>query len=577
MDGFYKCEANYVALSPISFLERAAFVYEKSPSIVYDDATFTWKQTRDRCVKLASALSVLGVSTGHVVATLAPNTPAHYELQFGVPMAGATISSLNTSLDPTTLAATLQQLEPKVIFVDHQYIQTVFEALKLLSIAPSHLVIIGQKSCTKMQPDILNYDELLSLGNTNFKIIHPNDEHDPISINFTSGSTGKPKGVVYSHRAAYLNSLAVIFRYDMKKMPVFLWTVDMFRCNGWCFPWAMAALGGMNVCLREVTVEVIFKTVSVHGVTHLCGPPTILEKIASFRTNKQRPIQTRVDVIVAGPLPPLDVILKVEKLGFVIHHGYGMSESLGPMTDRFLRTSNEKDNDNDELVKIRCREGTHNILMEDVDVKDPKTMTSVPSDGKTIGEIVFRGNVVMLGYLKNIERTQKAFKGGWYRTGDLGIRTPNGDIVMKDRASNVVTIQGEIVSTMEIERVIRSHPFVKEVAVVGKPDNVIGETPCAFVMLKDECYLSSNDIIKFCEDSLLPQIMVPMTVSFGDLPYNSTGKVLKFVLREKFKAIGSTNGSLVSSESINGSLASSGSTNGTLESSGSTNGTLASS
>ncbi|KAD7117722.1 hypothetical protein E3N88_04990 [Mikania micrantha] len=296
-------------------------------------------------------------------------------------------------------------------------------------------------------------------------------------------------------------------------MPVFLWTVDMFRCNGWCFPWAIAALGGMNVCLREVTVEVIFKTISDHEVTHLCGPPTILEKIASFRTNKQRAIQTRVDVIVAGPLPPLDVILKVEKLGFVIHHGYGMSESLGPMTDRILRTSDKKDNsnDNDELVKIRCREGTHNILMEDVDVKDPKTMTSVPLDGKTIGEIVFRGNVVMLGYLKNLERTQKAFKGGWYRTGDLGIRTPNGDIVMKDRALDVVTIQGEIVSTMEIERVIRSHPFVKEVAVVGKPDNVMGEAPCAFVMLKDECYLSSNDIIKFCEDSLLPQIMVPIT------------------------------------------------------------------
>ncbi|KVI02991.1 AMP-binding, conserved site-containing protein, partial [Cynara cardunculus var. scolymus] len=528
MEGLYQCEANYVPLTPISFLERASFVYGKSPSVIYGDIVYTWNETRDRCVKLASALSLLGINRGEVVAALAPNIPALYELQFGVPMAGAVLSALNTRLDPSTLTAILQLLEPKIIFVDHQFIQIVLEAFNLMSSgkpAPPRLVLIGGKNCAIVPSNTLDYDDLLSLGKPDFKIIHPNDECDPISINFTSGSTGKPKGVVYSHRATYLNSLAVIFRYDMRKMPVFLWTVDMFRCNGWCFPWAVAALGGTNVCLRETTSEVIFHSIVIHKVTHLCGAPILLDKIANSKSSEQRPIPTRVDVIVAGPLPPSEIISKVESFGFDIHHGYGMTEALGPMTDRTLRTN---DDDNDERVRIKCREGTHSILMEDVDVKDTKTMISVPSDGKTIGEVVFRGNVVMLGYLKNLQGTQKAFNGGWYRTGDLGIRNPNGDIIMKDRASDSITTKGEIVSTIDIEHVIKSHPFVMEVAVVGKADKIVGEIPSAFVTLKEDCFLSSNDIIKFCEEKLLPRSMVPINVSFGKLPVNSTGKILKY-------------------------------------------------
>ncbi|KAF5765215.1 putative medium-chain acyl-CoA ligase [Helianthus annuus] len=526
MEGLYQCDANYVPLSPISFIERASFVYEKSPCIIYEEKTYTWKETRDRCVKLASALSIRGVDPGQVVATIAPNTPAHYELQFGVPMAGAILSSLNTSLDPPALATTLQELEPTIIFVDHQYIHIVIQAFKLLSPetpAPLQLVLIGGKNCTSVPSNTFDYEDLVSLGKPDFKIIHPNDENDPISINFTSGSTGKSKGVVYSHRAAYLNSLAVIFRYDMKKMPVFLWTVDMFRCNGWCFPWAVAALGGTNICLRDVTAEGIFNSIVIHKVTHLCGPPTILEKIASCETKEQGVIQTKVNVIVAGPLPPLEVILNVEKLGFDVHHGYGMTEALGPVMDRSMRTSDEEEKCNNENIKISRREGIHNILMEDVDVKDPKTMTSVPWDGKTIGEVVFKGNVVMLGYFKNLERTQTAFKGGWYRTGDIGVRNPDGDIVMKDRLLDCIIINGQIVSTMDIERVIRGHPFVKDVAVVGKPDNLVGETPYAFVTLKDGGCLTSNDIIKFCKDNSLPRSMIPSNVSFGNLPVNSIG------------------------------------------------------
>ncbi|KAL4569081.1 hypothetical protein LXL04_024708 [Taraxacum kok-saghyz] len=544
LESYRQCGANYVPLSPISFLQRAAFVYEQAPSIIYGDVAYTWKETHDRCLRLASALSVLGVNIGQVVVALGPNVPALYELHFGVPMAGAILSALNTSLDSPSLAITLQQLEPKIIFLHHQHLQTVLEAFRLLppeESAPPRLVLITKKNSTTFPPNTLHYNDLLSLGNPDFKIITPNNECDPISINFTSGSTGRPKGAIYSHRAAYLNSLAVIFQYDMRKRPVFLWTVDMFRCNGWCFPWAVAALGGTNICIEEVTSEVIFDSIVIHKVTHLCGPPTILEMIASSNANKQPIISSSVDVIVAGVLPPLEILSKVERFGFKIHHGYGMTEALGPMTHRSIRTSNEKDNDHNNM--IRCREGTHNILMEDVDVKDPETMKSVPLDGKTIGEVVFRGNVVMSGYLKNLERTEMAFKGGWYRTGDLGVRNHNGDIVIKDRVIDSIVYKGEIVSTIEIEQVIRSHPLVKEVAVVGKHDHVLGQSPCAFVTLKDDCCLSSKDIIKFCEDELLPPNMIPTHVIFGILPKNSTGKVMKFVLRENAKNIeGNTNG-----------------------------------
>ncbi|KAL7609138.1 hypothetical protein Lser_V15G12221 [Lactuca serriola] len=537
LEGFQKCEANYVPLSPVSFLERAAFVYEKASSVIYGDVTYTWKETYNRCIKLASALSILGVNHGQVVAALAPNVPALYELHFGVPIVGAILSALNTGLDPLTLAITLQQLQPKIIFVHHQHIQTVLEAFRVLSpekpaTPPPRLVLINGKHSATVPSNTLCYNDLLSLGKPDFKIINPNDECDPISINFTSGSTGKPKGAIYSHRAAYLNSLAVIFRYDMRKRPVFLWTVDMFRCNGWCFPWVVAALGGTNICIKEVTAEIIFDSIVIHKVTHLCGSPTILDKIASSITKEQQPIPSPVDLIVAGPLPPSDTILKIESLGFNIHHGYGMTEALGPMTHTSLRTRNEKDNEN-----ITCREGTHNILMENVDVKDPETMISVPFDGKTIGEVVFRGNVMMSGYLKNMEGTQKAFKGGWYRTGDLGVRNPNGDIVMKDRVLDSIVSEGDIVSTLEIEQVIKNHPFIKEVAVVGKPNHIVGQSPSAFVTLKDGCSLSSNDIIKFCEEELLPRNMIPIDVVFGILPKNSTGKILKYVLREKAKAI----------------------------------------
>jgi len=478
------------------------------------------------------------------VVAFAPNVPALYELHFGVPMAGAVISALNTRLDASTLALTLEQLEAKLIFVDYQFTDAVLKALDLLSqkkVNPPHLVVIPEcdKSSSRDHKHIasdLDYNCLLEMGRDDFRIIRPNNECDPISVNYTSGSTGKPKGVVYSHRAAYLNSLAEIFRFDMRQMPVFLWTVDMFRCNGWCLTWAMAALGGTNICLRNVSAEVIFDAVSLHKVTHFCGPPAILNTIANApaRASSQSPFPCSVNVVVAGSLPNSEILTKVEGLGFNVYHGYGMTEALGPATVRPWKPESDSTFEI-EQEEIRRREGLHNLLLEGVDVKDPKTMESVPNDGKTIGEVMFRGNILMSGYLKSTEITQETLKGGWFHTGDLGVRHPNGYLQMKDRAKDIIISAGEAISTLEVEAVLLSHPKVSEAAVVGQPDALLNEVPCAFVKLKEGFGASAEEIIEFCGDQL-PELMIPRTIVFGELPVNFSGKVQKFAMRETVNA-----------------------------------------
>lgn len=479
---------------------------------------------------------------------MAPNIPALYELHFGAPMAGAIYCALNTGLNATTLALKLDQSQPKVVFVDYQYIEVVQQAISMLSeikSKPLLLVLIQESnmestlSVNIKEPDVeicSEYETLIEMGKANFKILHPKDERDPISINYTSGSTGNPKGVVYSHRAVYLNSLAMIFRSEMRQMPVFLWTVDMFRCNGWCFPWVMAALGGTNICLRNISGKDIFDAVFHHNVTHFYGAPGILNKIAETPATDQRPLSRKVNVTVAGTLPPLEIPRGLEALGFVITHGYGMSEALGPVMMKILNQNNSTDLDEEENIK--ARQGIHSLLMECVDVKDPITMKSVPPDGKTIGEVMFRSNTMMLGYLKNSQATQEAFKGGWYRTRDVGVRYPNGCIEMKDRWDDMIICGGENISTLEIEAILVKHPKILEAAVVGKPHHILGETPCAFVKLKLESYVSSEEIIKFCQSNL-PHYMVPHNVIFGDLPVNSTGKIQKFVLKGRAKDVGS--------------------------------------
>ncbi|EEF40679.1 AMP dependent ligase, putative [Ricinus communis] len=400
------------------------------------------------------------------VATLAPNVPALYELHFSVPMAGAVLSTLNTRKgNPPQLILINDKCEQETSSMTNNYK------------SPCHL----------------DYDSLLTMGKADFEVIKPNNECDPISVNYTSGSTGNPKGVVYSHRAAYLNSLAEIFRCDMRRMPVFLWTVDMFRCNGWCLTWAMAAIGGTNVCIRNVSAKVISDAILLHKPSD---------------EHRQIPSK-KVNVIVAGALLNSQILKKVEELGFNVADGYGMTEVLGPAIVRPWKL------ESDEQEKIKSSEGLHNILIEGVDVKDPNTMKSVPHDGKTVGEVMFRSNILMSGYFNNVEATQEAFSGGWYHTKDLGIRHPDGSIQMKDRAKDIIVTEGETISTLEVEAALLSHPKVLEAAVVGKSDVVLNE------------FIGAQ----------LPDYMVPKTIVFGDLPVNFNGKVQKFVLREKANAI----------------------------------------
>ncbi|GER49724.1 2-succinylbenzoate-CoA ligase [Striga asiatica] len=542
VEGTLKCSANYVPLTPISFLERSAVVYRDRLSVVYGDLKFTWKETHIRCIRLASALSRLGISRGDVVAALAPNVPAMYELHFAVPMAGAILCTLNTRHDSSMISVLLNHSESKILFVDHQLLDTARGALNLLSNKgiknlPT-LILISDHTNPPSRTDIhQEYETLLSTGHPDFTVLKPVDECDPISLNYTSGTTSSPKGVVYSHRGAHLNSLAAILMTEMPSMPVYLWTVPMFHCNGWCQAWAVAAQGGTNVCLRTVTPSGIFCAIAENRVTHMGGAPTVLNMIVHAPPGDRKPLPRKVSVATGGAPPPPAVLFGMEELGFAVTHSYGLTETYGPGT--VCAWKPEWDNlPPDERARIKARQGLGHLGVEEVDVKDPVSMESVPADGKTMGEIMFRGNTVMNGYYKDGEATREAFKGGWFRSGDLGVKHSDGYLEVKDRSKDIVISGGENVSTIEVESVIFGHPAVLEAAVVGRPDEHWGETVCAFVKLKDGCVASGEDIMKYCREKL-PRYMAPRTVVFEDLPKTSTGKIQKFALREKAKSMGS--------------------------------------
>ncbi|XP_010918226.1 butanoate--CoA ligase AAE1 [Elaeis guineensis] len=546
MEGSMRCSANYVPLSPLSFLERAAVVYADRAAVVYGSTVYTWSQTRDRCLRLASALTSLGISRGDVVAVLAANIPAMYELHFGVSMTGAVLCTLNTRHDAAMVSILLKHSEAKVIFVDSHLLGIGQGALKILlesNVKPPLLVIVGESynSVAAIRGPIasanMEYETLLRTASPCFEIKWPIDECDPISLNYTSGTTSRPKGVIYSHRGAYLNAIATILINDITTMPVYLWTVPMFHCNGWCLAWGMAAQGGTNICLRNVTARAIFDSIALHKVTHMGGAPAVLNMIVNSPITERKPLPGKVGVMTGAAPPPPQVMFKLEELGFNVTHAYGLTETYGPATvctwkpewDALLP---------EERAKMKARQGLNHIGIEEIDIKDPITMKSVPADGQTIGEVMFRGNTVMNGYYKDLSATKETMAGGWFRSGDLAVRHPDGYIKIKDRSKDIIISGGENISTIEVESVLFSHPAVLEAAVVGRPDHHWGETPCAFVKLKEGASVAAEDIIKFCR-SRLPHYMAPKTVVFEDLPKTSTGKTQKFVLREKAKAMGS--------------------------------------
>ncbi|XP_037426608.1 probable acyl-activating enzyme 1, peroxisomal isoform X1 [Triticum dicoccoides] len=544
--GTVRCAANYAPLTPLSFIERAAAVYGDRPAVVYGEARRrTWREVRERCVRVAAALAArFGVARGDVVAVLSPNVPAMYELHFAVPMAGAVLCTFNTRHDAPMVSALLKHSGAKVFLVESSLLHVGRAALKRIADSESNAASIpvlvtisddaGQDSGRAADYD---YEGLIKSAPSAFDIRWPADELDPITLNYTSGTTSRPKGVVYNHRGAYLNTIGTVLAYDITPMPTYLWTVPMFHCNGWHLPWGVAMQGGTNVCLRHFTAAVIFDTIERHGVTHMGGAPTVLNMIVNAPAADRRPLPGTVRVMTGGAPPPPRVLAGMEELGFAVYHIYGLTETYGPAT--VCTWMPEWDAlPGEERARLKARQGFQHIAMEEADVKDPVTMESVPRDGEVVGEVMFRGNTVMSGYYKDITATKESMAGGWLHTGDLAVRHPDGYIQLKDRAKDIIISGGENISSIEVESVIFSHPAVLEAAVVARPDDHWGETPCAFVKLKDGAIATEAEIIGFCRERL-PHFMAPKTVVFEDLPKTSTGKTQKFVLREKARAMGS--------------------------------------
>lgn len=540
------CEANRDPLSPISFLERASSVYREGTSVVYGSTRFTWAETAERCRRLASVLRSLNVKTGDVVAVVAPNVPATYEMHFGVPMAGAVLSTLNIRHDAYTMSFILRHSEAKMVFVDYQFLEVTKAAVRILSQVKKELPLIivireldkYRISLNDDHESVLEYEKLLASGDPNFETHWPEDEWDAITLNYTSGTTSSPKGVVYSHRGAFINTISTILMWEMKNRPVYLWTVPMFHCNGWGFPWGMAAQGGTSICLRSVKAKDIFDAIEEHKVTHLGAAPTVLSIIANAQPHERRPLPHTVYVMTGGSPPPSRLLSRMEELGFHITHIYGLTETYGPITSCVWKPEWGKLPSEDQF-KLKTRQGVPHLGVSKQDVKNPSTMESVLHDGTTIGEVMIKGSIVMNGYFKNAEATAKAFENGWFHTGDLGVIHSDGYLELKDRSKDIIISGGENICSIEVETVIYAHPHVLEAAVVARPDDFWGETPCAFVKLKEDFVeeVTPESMINFCRHRL-PHYMAPRTVIFGDLPKTSTGKIQKYLLRERAKTLG---------------------------------------
>lgn len=527
-------EANFAPLSPLSFLERAAEVYPQRTAVVHGSLRRTWRETYDRCRRLASALRGAGLGKGDTVAVMLPNVPPMVEAHFGIPMAGTVLNTLNTRLDPEAIAFMLDHGEAKVVIVDPEFAGVMQQAIALRGQARPLLVIDAEDAAhagPAQRIGSTTYEDFLAGGDPAFAWELPGDEWDAIALNYTSGTTGNPKGVVYHHRGAAINAISNILEWDMPKHPVYLWTLPMFHCNGWCFPWTVAARAGVNVCLRKVEARAMADAIREHGVTHYCGAPIVHGMLVNAPAELRQGLPRGVKAMVAGAAPPASLIEGMEQLGFDLTHVYGLTEVYGPAT-ACARHEDWDRLDIGERARLNARQGVRYHLQRSARVLDPQSLQPVPWDGETMGEIMFRGNITMKGYLKNAQATQEAFAGGWYRTGDLAVQYPDGYIKIKDRSKDIIISGGENISSIEVEDVLYRHPDVLAAAVVAKPDPKWGETPCAFVELKAGAQVTAEALVAHCRKHLAG-FKVPRAVVFGDLPKTSTGKIQKFELRQR--------------------------------------------
>ncbi len=528
--GLDKNEANYAALSPLGFIERAAYVYPDSLAVVHGAHRKTWRETYRRCRRLASALSRHGIGKNDTVAVMAPNIPALYEAHFGVPMCGAVLNALNTRLDAETIAFMLRHGGARALITDGEFAGTIRRALETLGEKILVIDIDDPEFPAGPRVGTIRYEDFLDEGDPDYAWQNPADEWDAIALNYTSGTTGDPKGVVYHHRGAYLNAVSNIVNWGIPQHAVYLWTLPMFHCNGWCFPWTIAERAGTNVCLRRVEAKAALDLIAAERVTHMCGAPIVYSLLVHAPTEMRSRIDHVVAGQVAGASPPASLIEACEAAGFDLTHVYGLTETYGPASV-CAKQVDWKDLLIDQRADLNSRQGVRVPMQEAMAVLDPETLAPVPWDGETMGEIMFRGNIAMKGYLSNPATTEKTFEGGWFHTGDLAVTYPDGYMKIRDRSKDIIISGGENISSIEVEEALYRHPAVMAVAVVARPDEKWGETPCAFIELRPGSDVTSAELTAFCRERMA-HFKVPRKFLFQELPKTSTGKIQKFALRE---------------------------------------------